>query len=148
MNNHVVSLLFAALLFICLNCVAKNEPPSKPQLDAGLSEKDKSAILNRQDHHLGFQNNDTSWWQLTREETNSRMEKTDIFIVLDGIVLEKGDAGLENLAIILNLLPPGTTILANHHLICEENRWSKKIRALSKKYEEKRNVSIHCNGAF
>ena len=81
-------------------------------------------------------------------ETTSRLNKTEITFVLDGVRIGKGDTGLADLKALISLMPPGTLVSAEHHLACGKNRWSEKIGALRKWARERCEIDIRCDGAF
>ena len=98
-------------------------------------------------YRLSFTKN-SEWSLADVEKTDARLNGTDVSFTFNDIPLGSGTMGLANLRRLLFLLPRGSVVMADHCLTCQENRWSKRIRTISKEGKAKNDVTVECDGAF
>jgi len=117
---------------------------------ADLSDEAIQAILSKAPeghHHLSFDTSDSDWTFPEEDETNRRLNQTEVRFLFNRIPLGTGDQGLANLRKLAAMLPRGTYITATHCLACYKNRWSERIRKIGEESMVSSGVSIVCDGA-
>jgi hypothetical protein len=104
-------------------------------------------LVGESKFRLSFRRNPSEWTLADVEKTNAQLNRTDISFVLNGVPIGKGNQGLANLRHLLSKLPRGTTVLTDHCLSSQANRWSERIREVEKAVASN-GVKVMCDGAF
>jgi hypothetical protein len=100
------------------------------------------------EYRLSFEHDSERWVLSDVERTNAQLNNTEITFLFTRVPIGAGDRGLANLRHLLSRLPRGTKVLADHCLTCQTNRWSERIREISRESEASNGVGIVCDGAF
>jgi len=117
---------------------------------ADLSDEAIQAILSKapaESYHLSFDTSDSDWTFSEEEETNQRLNQTEVRFLFNRIPLGTGDQGLANLRKLAAMMPRGTYITATHCLAGYKNRWSERIRKIGEESKASSGVMIVCDGA-
>jgi hypothetical protein len=113
-----------------------------------IDEASQRKILAAEKHMLTFKKTGPGWTLANVEESNRRLDATEIEFVLDGVSLGTGQTGLDNLEGIIARMKRGTLFRAEHYLVCGKNRWAEKILKMRKRTRRRYGIDIQCDGAF
>jgi len=117
---------------------------------ADLSDEAIRSLLSKapaERYHLSFDTSDSDWTFSEEEETNQRLNQTEVRFLFNRIPLGTGDQGLANLRKLAAMMPRGTYITATHCLAGYKNRWSERIRKIGEESKASSGVMIVCDGA-